>query len=120
MTFDILAKRCIIFVVFISTVVVFLEYVMKSFMWYLLTRIQASMILFPAFFVEEESEKDKLIDEIEGELIECTAELDLPYIRPQIGSGCVSLLHASFALFLKKYVKEVQRACRSGVNFVYL
>ena len=93
---------------------------MKSFMWYLLTRIQPSMILFPAFFVEEECEKDQLIDEIEGELIECTAELDLPYIRPQIGSGCVSLMHASFALFLKKYVKEVQCACRSGVNFVYL
>lgn len=93
---------------------------MKPFTWRLLTSIQASMIFSPAFFAEEECEKDQLVDEIEGELKECTANLDLPYIRPQIGSGCVSLLHASFTLFLKKYVKEVQRACQEGINFVYL
>lgn len=74
----------------------------------------------PASFVVNEEEKDQLIDEIEGELKECTEELGLPYIRPTIERASVSLIYSSLNLFIRKYILELQHVNESGVSFVYL
>jgi hypothetical protein len=89
-------------------------------MWRLLTTIQANQILFPSFFAIEDGKVDRLIDEIEQDLKESVAQVGLPYIRPEVGPGCVQLIYRSYGVFINRYRNEVRKVCRSGVCSVSL
>lgn len=63
---------------------------------------------------------DVILDRVEGDLRDYSARMDLPYIRPELSAVGKRLLAHSPAHFIKCYIVELQRTCRSGANFVYI
>jgi len=69
---------------------------------------------------EEPTHEMEIIPLLEPVLRSITEDFGLPYIPPTLSAEGLRLLERSEVRFLKRYLRELRSACRSGIDFVYV